>query len=185
MSKNIKIMLLVSLIFLIIGNVTYAGFFPVYEYVEVNLNNYKNNIITIKDGSGKILETNEKGKIRLEDGTGFSGSLIVSKGEKIVIDNLYSAAQDVDKDYIKTILIEITNNLGNTDIIKCEFELRETKYYYFNYDCNSGKVEPYDVNNTEELTKVSFLKEHKDIIIIALILVTVLISVFIIRKKEK
>ena len=98
---------------------------------------------------------------------------------------MYSAAQDVDNDYIKTVLIEITNNLGNTDTIKCEFELRETKCYYLNYDCNTGKIEQYDVNNTEELTKVSFFEEHKDIIIIAIILVTVLISVFVIGKKKK
>ena len=177
---RIKKTIFLFLLILFVCSTTYAGFFPVKQYVEVNLKNYKNNKIDIYDENGNILETNDKGKLRLQDGTGESGSLIIEKGERIVIDNLYSAAQDVENDSIKSVSIRITNNNGIVNTINCNFEKRESKSYYITYDCDNGQT---TYNNKEEV----FAGNSNTKIVISVITAAVILSIIciIIVKKIK
>ena len=41
------------------SNVIYAGFIPVYQYVEIDMKNYKNNSIEILDENNNFLETKQ------------------------------------------------------------------------------------------------------------------------------
>lgn len=165
------------------SNVIYAGFFPVYQYVEIDMKNYKNNSIEILDENNNVLETNNKGNLRLKEGIGESGSLIIEKGSKIIIDNLYSAAQDVENDCINSLNINITNNKGTVDTISCNFTQRKSKYIYVSYDCDNGQ---YSYTYTGEKDR-TFFNNNKIIILsgIAIIIIAIISIVCIKRKSKK
>ena len=176
-SKSL-IMALLLISILLITNISYAGFFPIYEHIELELKNYNNNQVIVKDKDENILTTNKYGLERLSNGTGNSGSLIVKEGQTTIIDNLYSAAQDVENDYLPVISIEITNNDNTTSTISCVFEERTSKYIYITYDCESNAViKNIERNEKQQITHSKLFIEG--VIIISII--TFIILLFILK----
>lgn len=153
-------------------------FFPTYQSIEINLKAYTNNNILVKNEHGKILETNEAGYKKIKTGNSSYGALIVEEGSKITVENIYFSGFETD--FINTIVVEITNNKGKVDVIKCDFEFGESKYYKFNYDCNSGEIK--DISFTK--TWIMFIEEYWKLLLFILVTI-IFISIAIIKIIKK
>lgn len=142
--KKYSVILIIFFVILIFSNLIYniltsfaGGFEARFQYIEIELENYQNNISkVIIYREGKESECTKVNS--LEEGV---NNVYVQDNNIIKFYAIHNAMyNNPPSDFVDTVKIEITNN--NNEIVEHTFKFifGESKYYFYKYDCENGNL---------------------------------------------
>lgn len=142
--KKYSVILIIFFVILIFSNLIYniltsfaGGFEARFQYIEIELENYKDNISkVIIYREGKESECTKVNS--LEEGV---NNVYVQNDNIIKFYAVHNAMYNYPpSDFVDTVKFEITNNNGEIVEHTFKFIFGESKYYFYKYDCEDGRL---------------------------------------------